>query len=518
MALLAWLIGWPLAVTVAAAIATESGGAGAAFAEFARRPEEWLALGRSLWISAASVAAAAAVGVPLAFLFARAEFPGRRLLGELVALPVALPPLVGVIAFLYLYGESGVATRVIGGARRQRRPALAADRRGSDPHRPRLLDVRLLLPVHARGARPFRRLAARGGGVARRGAGPALLHGHPAGAAPGARRGRAAHLPHRARLVLGALPVRRHLPGDDHPDPRVQTERRRRSRRGRDRGARAGRDRRARRRAPARALDRGRAAARRAAGAAREPAAGGARRARRRRLGARAAAPAAAPDPRRDVARAARDLDDRAAAARALVRQLARLRGLGRGAAPARQLALDGARRDRRRARPRLRHGPSGGARGRAGTRRRAADGPALGGAGDRLRGRARHHLERPAAARRPVPAGRYGRPAAAGVPDPGAALDRPRHARRARPARSGSGGGGGLARRLKTSDARARNSSGAAAGAGGGGRARLPRRLRRLRALDRPLHLHDAARFRSRSCPTSGSRRPAWPRSTACC
>ncbi len=113
VALLAWLIVWPLAVTFGAAITSERGAPGAAFALFAERPEEWAALGRSLWISTASVALAAAIGVPLAFLFARAEFPGRPLLGELVALPVALPPLVGVIAFLYLYGESGFATRVV---------------------------------------------------------------------------------------------------------------------------------------------------------------------------------------------------------------------------------------------------------------------------------------------------------------------------------------------------------------------------------------------------------------------
>ena len=51
--------------------------------------------------------------MPLGFIFERAEFPGRRLLGELVALPVALPPLVGVIAFLFLYGESGLVSRAV---------------------------------------------------------------------------------------------------------------------------------------------------------------------------------------------------------------------------------------------------------------------------------------------------------------------------------------------------------------------------------------------------------------------
>src|SRR3954467_9536169 len=85
------------------------------FGEFFHRPDEWMALSRSLWISAASVVLAALVGIPLAFLFERADFPGRRLLGAIVALPVALPPLVGVIAFLFLYGESGFASRVVQG-------------------------------------------------------------------------------------------------------------------------------------------------------------------------------------------------------------------------------------------------------------------------------------------------------------------------------------------------------------------------------------------------------------------
>lgn len=117
--LLAWLVGYPLVITTFAAFVPEAGAsAGAAasapFAEFVHRPDEWTALFRSLWISLASVGLAALVGVPLGFLFGRTEFPGRRILGELLALPVALPPLVGVIAFLYLYGESGMATRLVG--------------------------------------------------------------------------------------------------------------------------------------------------------------------------------------------------------------------------------------------------------------------------------------------------------------------------------------------------------------------------------------------------------------------
>src|SRR5213083_3022507 len=67
----------------------------------------------SVWISLASVALAGAIGVPLAFLFEWLEFPGRKTLGSLIALPAVLPPFVGVIAFLFLYGESGFVARAV---------------------------------------------------------------------------------------------------------------------------------------------------------------------------------------------------------------------------------------------------------------------------------------------------------------------------------------------------------------------------------------------------------------------
>src|SRR2546428_749575 len=77
------------------------------------RPGEGGALWASVWISLASVALAAAIGVPLAFLFEWLEFPGRKTLGSLIALPAVLPPFVGVIAFLFLYGESGFVARAV---------------------------------------------------------------------------------------------------------------------------------------------------------------------------------------------------------------------------------------------------------------------------------------------------------------------------------------------------------------------------------------------------------------------
>src|SRR5436853_245030 len=63
--------------------------------------------------NASGMPLAAAIGIPLAFLFEWLEFPGRKTLGSLIALPAVLPPFVGVIAFLFLYGESGFVARAV---------------------------------------------------------------------------------------------------------------------------------------------------------------------------------------------------------------------------------------------------------------------------------------------------------------------------------------------------------------------------------------------------------------------
>jgi iron(III) transport system permease protein len=109
---LAWLVAYPLLLVVVDAFRADGAWTLAHVDAFVRDPREWEALWGSLWISLASVALAGAIGIPLAFVFERLDFPGRRVLGGLVALPAVLPPLVGVIAFLFLYGESGIIPRL----------------------------------------------------------------------------------------------------------------------------------------------------------------------------------------------------------------------------------------------------------------------------------------------------------------------------------------------------------------------------------------------------------------------
>src|SRR6195256_5840921 len=67
----------------------------------------------SIAVSTLTVVFCALVGIPLAFLFERYSFPGRNVFATLAALPLVLPPLVGTVAFIFLFGESGILARAI---------------------------------------------------------------------------------------------------------------------------------------------------------------------------------------------------------------------------------------------------------------------------------------------------------------------------------------------------------------------------------------------------------------------
>lgn len=71
------------------------------------------ALWNSVWISILSVFFSALIGVPLAFIFNRYDFPGRKFFSSVAVMPIVLPSLVGVMAFMFLYGEAGLVPNAI---------------------------------------------------------------------------------------------------------------------------------------------------------------------------------------------------------------------------------------------------------------------------------------------------------------------------------------------------------------------------------------------------------------------
>lgn len=72
----------------------------------------------ALWLSLVTSVSATAIslvlGVPLAWLLARAEFPGRAIVRGVVTLPLVLPPVVGGAALLFALGRRGVVGEPLG--------------------------------------------------------------------------------------------------------------------------------------------------------------------------------------------------------------------------------------------------------------------------------------------------------------------------------------------------------------------------------------------------------------------
>ncbi|MEX2251757.1 MAG: ABC transporter permease [Acidimicrobiia bacterium] len=66
------------------------------------------ALRLSVVTSLTATAISALLGVPLAWLLARIEFPGRSIVRALVMLPLVLPPVVGGAALLFALGRRGL--------------------------------------------------------------------------------------------------------------------------------------------------------------------------------------------------------------------------------------------------------------------------------------------------------------------------------------------------------------------------------------------------------------------------
>src|SRR5688500_8483722 len=113
LAVLLWAVFYPNIFVLRDSLVADGRFSVEHYQRFSQSHAELRALWNSVWISTISVLLSAVIGVPLAFFFARYDFPARKLLTALAAMPVLLPPLVGVISFLFLYGETGFFTRAV---------------------------------------------------------------------------------------------------------------------------------------------------------------------------------------------------------------------------------------------------------------------------------------------------------------------------------------------------------------------------------------------------------------------
>lgn len=74
---------------------------------FRLSPVEWDALRLSLWVSGWAVAASLPIGILMAWILVRLQFPGKSFLDGLVHLPLVLPPVVTGYLLLVLLGRKG---------------------------------------------------------------------------------------------------------------------------------------------------------------------------------------------------------------------------------------------------------------------------------------------------------------------------------------------------------------------------------------------------------------------------
>ena len=72
------------------------------------QPGVLAALKLSLLTATLATAVSLGLGVPLAWLLARTDFPGRRFARALVTVPLVLPPVVGGVALLLVFGRRGL--------------------------------------------------------------------------------------------------------------------------------------------------------------------------------------------------------------------------------------------------------------------------------------------------------------------------------------------------------------------------------------------------------------------------
>ena len=74
--------------------------------------------------AACSTLIAMAVGIPMAFFCAKRKFPGKRILTGLSSVPLCIPPLILVLAFVRFFGMNGFINKIISSITGEKEPAL----------------------------------------------------------------------------------------------------------------------------------------------------------------------------------------------------------------------------------------------------------------------------------------------------------------------------------------------------------------------------------------------------------
>lgn len=70
------------------------------------------ALGNSLLLGLATVATTSVIGFAVAYLLVRYDFPGRKAYNFLTTIPIVMPPLVGVLGFIFILGRGGTVNEL----------------------------------------------------------------------------------------------------------------------------------------------------------------------------------------------------------------------------------------------------------------------------------------------------------------------------------------------------------------------------------------------------------------------
>src|SRR3990172_5083534 len=112
--LLVGLLLVPLGRLFWASVVAEGGGLTLRhYAEFLGRPYYSRTIGHSFLVAGLVTLASLALAVPLAWVVARVDIPGKPPLPPLVVLPLVSPPFIGAYSWILLFGRSGYVTTAL---------------------------------------------------------------------------------------------------------------------------------------------------------------------------------------------------------------------------------------------------------------------------------------------------------------------------------------------------------------------------------------------------------------------